>query len=262
MIPVTHRRQPGWSGWAKQTRPPSSTSRNSTITSTTSCRTPSEGRHRQGWPRRTARSCQASRSTPSGGHAAGCRHRQGGSTCFTRRPAVRSWLQGEGFARRWACSRCSAVLRGMSNQRPSSFPFPPGPPRRSPARQRFPWPSLGLAVLTCVGAAPVSCPSSLSCSGTGHRPVDDASLFDGLPNQEADLVPVSAGAVDRWNLNGADSCLACRFHGTSTVVTIHAVGAAFCEAGGAVRGGGQKGQAASRAPSRQRPRNNRSRRAF
>ncbi len=94
-----------------------------------------------------------------------------------------------------------------------------------------PWPLFGLAVLACTGAAPVSCPSSLPGSVARHRLVD-ASLFDGPPKQEADLVPVPAGAVERWNLDGVDPYLVCRFRGTSTVVTIHAAGARSCKAGG------------------------------
>ncbi len=64
------------------------------------------------------------------------------------------------------------------------------------------------------------------------HPLVNVSLYDGPPDQMADLIPVAAGETDRWNLDGADPYLVCRFDGTTTVVTLHAGGAKRCEAGG------------------------------
>ena len=100
------------------------------------------------------------------------------------------------------------------------------------SRNRLAWPLLAVTALasTCAVAEPAICPSSLQDAGGRHRLVN-ASLFDGLPSELADLVPVTVGDVDRWNLDSVDPYLVCRFDGTAKVVTFHAVGAKVCEAG-------------------------------
>lgn len=60
--------------------------------------------------------------------------------------------------------------------------------------------------------------------------LDNASLFDGPPDQMTDLIPVSDKTADRWDLAGVDPYLVCRYKGTSEVVTLHAKGAKTCEA--------------------------------
>ena len=102
----------------------------------------------------------------------------------------------------------------------------------SMSRNRIVWPLLAVAAVapTCAAAAPAICPSSLLDAGSRHRLVN-AALFDGPPSEMADLVPVTAGDVDRWNLDSVDPYLVCRFQGTAEVVTFHAVGARVCEAG-------------------------------
>jgi hypothetical protein len=91
-----------------------------------------------------------------------------------------------------------------------------------------------LAVTVVAGAAaaapPATCPSSIT-EGARKHVLDNASLYDGPPSEMADLMPVRAGAVDRWSLGNADPYLICKFSGTSKVVTFHAVGAKVCEAG-------------------------------
>ena len=100
------------------------------------------------------------------------------------------------------------------------------------SRSRSVWSLLCLAALASKGAAaaPATCPSSVSDAGSRHRLVN-ASLYDGPPNEMADLIPVTAGDVDRWNLDSVDPYLVCKFDGTTKVVTFHAVGAKVCEAG-------------------------------
>ena len=100
------------------------------------------------------------------------------------------------------------------------------------SRSRYVWSLLCFAALasTAAVAAPATCPSSLPDAGSSHRLVN-ASLFDGPPSEMADLIPVSAGDVDRWDLDSVDPYLVCRFEGTAEVVTFHAVGAKVCEAG-------------------------------
>ena len=93
------------------------------------------------------------------------------------------------------------------------------------------WPLLGLTTVACAGAAPATCPFSLSDGGVRHA-LDNASLYDGPPDQRADLIPVSAGSMDRWDLDGVDPYLVCRYSGTTKVVTFHALGAKTCEGGG------------------------------
>ena len=93
----------------------------------------------------------------------------------------------------------------------------------------MPW--LVVAVVACAGAAPATCPASISGGGVSRQLVN-ASLFDGPPEEMAGLVPVSAGAMDRWALDRVDPYLVCRFQGTQTIMTFHAVGAKTCEAGG------------------------------
>lgn len=91
-------------------------------------------------------------------------------------------------------------------------------------------PLLGFVVIACSAAAPATCPSSVFDAGRRHALVN-ASLYDGPPDQMADLIPVAAGAVDRWDLDSVDPYLVCKFQGTAKVVTFHAVGAKNCEAG-------------------------------
>jgi hypothetical protein len=79
-------------------------------------------------------------------------------------------------------------------------------------------------------AAPVACPSSIGDGAAQHR-LTNASIFDGPPEEKADLVPDSSGRLDLWKLEGVDAYLVCRFAGTERVVTLHAVGAKICEAG-------------------------------
>jgi hypothetical protein len=90
----------------------------------------------------------------------------------------------------------------------------------------------GWAIACSVCAAPAhrfECPSTLS-DGPKHYALDNASLFDGPPEQMADLIPVSGKTADRWDLTGVDPYLVCRYQGTDKVVTIHAQGAKVCEA--------------------------------
>lgn len=87
--------------------------------------------------------------------------------------------------------------------------------------------------LSCVAAAPgnVRCPPAITDS-LGPHPLVEASVFDGLPDQMADLVPVPAGPVDRWVLDDVDPYLLCRYRGTTRTAAVHAPGARLCAAGG------------------------------
>ncbi|WP_410451495.1 STY0301 family protein [Paraburkholderia sp. 31.1] len=73
------------------------------------------------------------------------------------------------------------------------------------------------------------CPSVLS-AGAQHHVLDNASLFDGPPEQKVDLIPVSGKTSDQWDLTGVDPYLVCRYHDTKSTLVIHAVGARTCEA--------------------------------
>jgi len=91
---------------------------------------------------------------------------------------------------------------------------------------------MAMVLLACQArAAPSACPSVLQ-AGTTKYVLDNASLFDGPPDEMADLVPDPAGGFDRWNLAAVDPYLVCRFAGTSQTITFHAAGAKDCEAGG------------------------------
>ncbi|WP_375791795.1 STY0301 family protein [Paraburkholderia atlantica] len=90
-----------------------------------------------------------------------------------------------------------------------------------------------LVATSAVCASPTQvqfeCSSVLSAGGQRHV-LDNASLFDGPPQQEADLFPVSGKTSDQWDLTGVDPYLVCRYHGTKSTLVIHAVGARTCEA--------------------------------
>lgn len=73
------------------------------------------------------------------------------------------------------------------------------------------------------------CPSALS-DGRQSYVLDNASLFDGPPEQLADLIPVQGKTADRWDLTGVDPYLVCRYKGTDKVVTMHVKDARACEA--------------------------------
>lgn len=59
----------------------------------------------------------------------------------------------------------------------------------------------------------------------------NASLYDGPPEQHADLVPEPAGKVDRWNLEGVDPYLLCHYKSTTKTIVLHAKASKVCEAG-------------------------------
>ncbi len=73
----------------------------------------------------------------------------------------------------------------------------------------MPW--LAVAVVACAGAAPATCPASISDGGVSRQLID-ASLFDGPPEEMADLIPIPMGAIDKWNLDSVDpfSCAGSR----------------------------------------------------
>jgi hypothetical protein len=72
------------------------------------------------------------------------------------------------------------------------------------------------------------CPSTLSDGHQIHA-LNNASLFDGPPEQMADLTPAS-GKADRWDLTGIDPYLVCRYRGLDKVVTLGAKGSKAYEA--------------------------------
>jgi hypothetical protein len=87
------------------------------------------------------------------------------------------------------------------------------------------------AALSTANAAPVRCPASLTDAGVRHV-LANASLYDGPPEQMADLIPVPSGHVDRWSLDGQDPYLVCKYDGTAKTATLHPKTAKVCEAGG------------------------------
>jgi hypothetical protein len=87
-----------------------------------------------------------------------------------------------------------------------------------------------LALVFGAAAGPIECPPALP-QNAGHK-LANASLFDGPPAQMADLVPNRAGDIDRWDLDGVDPYLVCRFARTDKIVVLHATGAGTCRAGG------------------------------
>ena len=79
-------------------------------------------------------------------------------------------------------------------------------------------------------AGPVDCPHAIA-DAAGSHVLNNASVYDGPPDEMADLEPSMSGNVDRWDLDGVDPYLVCRFQGTSRVMTFHATGARTCQAG-------------------------------
>lgn len=90
--------------------------------------------------------------------------------------------------------------------------------------------ALCLGLISASSAARVTCPAGVVEGGARHVLVN-ASLFDGPPDQEADLVPESGGNVDRWSLEGIDPYLVCKYKNTVKTITLHANGLKVCEAG-------------------------------
>ena len=91
--------------------------------------------------------------------------------------------------------------------------------------------ALSLMLGQAAFAAPWRCPASLTPHGDSHR-LNNASLFDGPPGEMADLIPIPSGAYDRWDVRNADPYLVCKYAGTDKIITLHAQGAARCQAGG------------------------------
>ena len=84
--------------------------------------------------------------------------------------------------------------------------------------------------MCCAAAGPLECPSLLP-RDVSHR-LANASLFDGPPDKPADLIAVAAGGKDRWDLDGIDAYLVCRYEGTQETLVLRAKDAKTCEAGG------------------------------
>ncbi|MGI4939863.1 MAG: STY0301 family protein [Janthinobacterium lividum] len=87
-----------------------------------------------------------------------------------------------------------------------------------------------MAVIVCTAAGPANCPPAVT-DPAGSHVLDNASVYDGPPNEMADLEPSLSGGVDRWDLDGVDPYLVCAFQGTSRVMSFHVTGARTCEAG-------------------------------
>lgn len=98
------------------------------------------------------------------------------------------------------------------------------------------WSVKAICVTLCLGSVSASaatrlaCPVTLVDAGTRHTLIN-ASLYDGPPEQEADLVPEPTGRVDRWDLDGVDPYLVCKYKDTTKTITLHAKTQKVCEAG-------------------------------
>lgn len=98
------------------------------------------------------------------------------------------------------------------------------------------WSAKAICVALCLGAisascaARVVCPASIDDGGVRHA-LFNASLYDGPPDQEADLVPERAGKMDRWSLEGIDPYLVCKYRDTAKTVTLQPKDQTVCEAG-------------------------------
>ncbi len=89
-----------------------------------------------------------------------------------------------------------------------------------------------MALIACsAAAAPVNCPAFIQ-AGAVKDELSNASLYDGPPDEMADLIPDESGAMDIWNLDSVDPYLVCKYIGAAKIVTFHATGTKICEAGG------------------------------
>jgi hypothetical protein len=94
------------------------------------------------------------------------------------------------------------------------------------------FPVIGMALAACSAtAAPVNCPAFTQVGAVKHA-LNNASLYDGPPEQMADLIPDVTGNMDKWDLDSVDPYLVCKYLGTTKVLTFHASHAQICEAGG------------------------------
>ncbi len=85
-------------------------------------------------------------------------------------------------------------------------------------------------MIVAAAAGPATCPRALA-DATGSHSLNNAAVYDGPPDEMADLEPSMSGDVDRWDLDGVDPWLVCAFQGTSRVTSFHVTGARTCEAG-------------------------------
>ena len=85
-----------------------------------------------------------------------------------------------------------------------------------------------LVLLVSTAAAPVSCPRSIDEAGRKHVLDNNLSVFDGPPEQGADLIGGSGGPHRMWEWEASDLYLVCRYKDTVRTVTFHAVGAKHC----------------------------------
>ena len=86
---------------------------------------------------------------------------------------------------------------------------------------------LCISVLLCSAAAPLTCPGFVK-DFSGEHALDNVSVFDGPPEQRADLIPDAYKGTAVWDARHIDPYLVCRYQGTGRTVAFHAVGARFC----------------------------------
>jgi hypothetical protein len=67
----------------------------------------------------------------------------------------------------------------------------------------------------------VQCPKSVTANGQPY-PLDQASVFDGKPEELADLVPVDGTWIlKEYRTASREMYLVCRYKGTNEVSTVH-----------------------------------------
>ena len=89
---------------------------------------------------------------------------------------------------------------------------------------------LFLIAANTVYANQFSCPIVMLDAGIRHV-LNDVSLYDGPPDEMADLVPAFTRNMDYWNTDGVDPYLVCQYKDTAKTITIHAKHVRMCAAG-------------------------------
>ncbi|WP_428375496.1 STY0301 family protein [Lichenicoccus sp.] len=91
---------------------------------------------------------------------------------------------------------------------------------------------LCIVLMVSTAAAPAHCPSFIDEAGS-KRVMNNVSVFDGPPDQKADLIGdgLDSHGMWRWEADDIDPYLVCRYKDTARTVTFHAVGARYCYGG-------------------------------
>ena len=92
------------------------------------------------------------------------------------------------------------------------------------------YPVVCASLLICTAAAPATCPAFIT-DAIGKHGLERVSVFDGPPEQLADLIPMEAHGMDVWDTSSIDPYLVCEYRKTAKTMAFHVVGTKYCAFG-------------------------------